>query len=101
MLELLKGILNITDNSKDTILNHYLDTSKLSIQSHLNYKEDEMEGLFQVQIVNLAKYLYKNKDVVGVSQQSQGSRSMSMEKGLPQEIKDSLPLPRVRIVGGR
>lgn len=102
MLEVLKDLLNITDISKDTVLNHNLNKARKSIQSYLNYTDAEFieaEDNFSTQIVDLAMYLYKNRNSVGISQQSQGSRSQSMEKGIPQEIKDSLPLPRVRVCG--
>lgn len=104
MLEILKDLLNINDNSKDVVLGHYLSKSKKSIQSHLNYKDEEftlIQNKFETQIVDLAEFYYKNRKVKGVVQQSQGSRSQSMERGIPKEIIDSLPLPRVRIVGGR
>lgn len=99
MIELLRELTGTT--ATDTILDHYLSKSIKSIQSYLNYKEEEMVGLFETQIVDLAMFYYKQKSNIGIIQQSQGSRSMTLERGIPKEIKDSLPLPRVRIVGGR
>lgn len=98
MIEILREFVGTT--ASDTILDHYIDTARQSIKAYLNYKEDEMDGLFQVQIINLAKFYYENRKTVGISQQSQGIRSQSFEKGIPLEIKDSLPMPRVRVVGG-
>ena len=102
MLELLLELLNITDGSKDNILNHYLIKAKKSIQSYLNYKDDEfilIKDKFGTQIMDLAIFYYKNRSNSGIIQQSQGSRSMTIERGIPKNIKESLPLPRVRVVG--
>ncbi len=102
MLELLKQLLGISDTSKDTILNHHLSKARVSVQSYLNYTDTEfteVETKFQTQVVDLAIFYYKNRNNAGVIQQSQGSRSQSFERGIPKEIKDSLPLPRVRVMG--
>lgn len=102
MLELLKQLMGISDTSKDTILNHQLDKAKKSIQSYLNYTDTEfteVEAKFQTQIVDLAVYYYQNRNNAGVIQQSQGSRSQTFERGIPKEIIQSLPMPRVRVVG--
>ncbi|MSU01404.1 head-tail connector protein [Tissierella pigra] len=102
MLELLKGLLNITDTSKDTVLNHHLSKAKKSIQSYLCWSDEEFalnEAKFQTQIVDLAVYYYQNRNNAGVIQQSQGSRSQTFERGIPKEIIQSLPMPRVQIIG--
>lgn len=101
MLELLKSLLEISelDKSQDIILNFYIDTARESIQSYLCYKDIEMEGKFQTQTVNLAKFLYENKDVAGTIQKSEGATSMTIERGIPKYILASLPLPRIRVVG--
>lgn len=101
MIELLKDLLGINelDESKDTVLNFYIDLARESIQSYLCYKVEDMEGKFQIQTINLAKFLYENKDVVGTIQRSEGSTSMTIERGLPKFIQASLPLPKVRVVG--
>ncbi|MCK9471785.1 MAG: head-tail connector protein [Bacilli bacterium] len=102
MLELLKDLLNITDKSKDTVLNHHLNKAKKSIQSYLCWTDEEFvegETKFQTQIVDLAVYYYQNRNNAGVIQQSQGSRSQTFERGIPKEIVQSLPMSRVRVVG--
>lgn len=101
MLELLKQLLNITDTSKDTVLNHHLSKARASIQSYLCWSDEkfaEGETKFQTQIVDLAVYYYQNRNNAGVIQQSQGSRSQTFERGIPKEIIQSLPR-RVRVVG--
>ncbi len=102
MLELLKQLLNITDTSKDIVLNHHLSKAKKSIQSYLCWTDEEFidgENTFQTQIVDLAMYYYQNRNNSGVIQQSQGSRSQTFERGIPKEIIQSLPMSRVRVVG--
>lgn len=96
MIELIKGLLNISDNSKDGILNHCLSKAESSIKHYLNY-DDVSE--FQTQIVDLAIFYYKNMNNQGIIQQSQGSRSQTFERGIPKEIIQSLPLPRVKVIG--
>lgn len=99
MLELMKEMLNIIDTSKDNILNHYLIRAENAIKNYLNYTDEEMEGKFQSEIVDLAIFWYKNKDKTGTIQMSQGSRSLTLERGLPRHIKESLPMPRIKVVG--
>lgn len=100
-LELLKDLvgLNIFESDKDTVLTHYLNKAEQSILNYLHYTVEEMGVLFDTQIVDLAKCFYENRKATGINQQSQGSRSVSYEKGIPLEIKDALPMPRVRVVG--
>ena len=101
MIEILKDLLNMDefDDSKNNILEFYLTRATNSIQFYLNYSTKDMENGFEAEIVDLAKFYYQNKDKTGKIQMSQGSRSETIERGLPRHIKDSLPLPRVRVVG--
>lgn len=101
MLELLKSLLNISDTSKDTVLNHHLSKARSSIQSYLCWTDEEFEEgeiKFQTQIVDLAMFYYQNRKNAGVIQQSQGGRSQTFERGIPKEIIQSLPMPRVKVV---
>lgn len=100
-LQLLKDLvgLNVFDSDKDVVLTHYLNKAEQSILNYLHYTVEEMGVLFDTQLVDLAKYYFFNRMDTGVSQKSQGSRSISYEKGIPLEIRDALPMPRVRVVG--
>lgn len=99
----LKDILgfNVLQSDKDMILEHYLYKAEKSIQSYLNYDDEfiEIVDKFSTQVIDLAKYYYLNRNNTGVIQQSQGPRSMTLSRGIPLEIKESLPYPRVRVVG--
>lgn len=103
ILSKFKDLQGLEYASEDIIYKEYIEKAEKSIQSYLNYKSDEFKQAkedFVIQIADLAKYYYRNKDNVGINQMSQGSRSVSYTtKGIPQEIKDSLPLPRIRVVG--
>ena len=100
-LIILKDILglNILESNKDITLEHCLNKAEQSIKNYLNYTDDEIGEQFDVQIIDLAKYYYKQRSNTGIIQQSQGSRSMTLERGIPKEIKESLPMPRVQVIG--
>lgn len=97
MLDLIKMLLNVSDNSKDAILNHYLEKSVLSIKKYCNI--DEIPEEYNTSVVDLAMFYYKNRNDLGITQQSQGSRSKTLEKGIPEVIKASLPVPQIKVVG--
>jgi hypothetical protein len=110
MLELLKTLLGIdvSDLSKDTILNFYLAKAKQSIITYKNksYSDEVFEidilgqrGEFSNQCVELAMYYYKNKDTAGLSSMAQGGRSISKEAYdlIPSYIKASLGLPFIKV----
>lgn len=104
MLALLKDLLgvNISDETKDTILNFYLTKAKQSIISYKNkaYTNELFEAEFANQCVDLAMYYYKNKSNIGYNSITQGGRSVSKQTDLiPNEIKLSLGLPFVGVVG--
>lgn len=97
MLELMKQLLNITDSSKDAILNFYLDKAILAIKSYSCI--DVIPEQYNNAIVDLAVFFYKNKDKTGITSLSQGSRTQSIVDGIPESIKACLPKPKIRVVG--
>jgi hypothetical protein len=100
MLNLLKELLSIKDNLKDTILNFYLDKSKNSIKNYLNISLYEEEILaYQNQIIELAMFFYNNRNDIGKIQSSQGSKSQTLKDGIPNSIKCTLPMPFIKVVG--
>ena len=98
-LELIKSLLNIDslDTSKDNILEHYLNKAYRTILSYCNV--DVLSDVYDSIIVDYAIYLYKNKDNAGVISKRQGERSVTLETGIPEQIKQSLPLPKIRVLG--
>lgn len=98
-LELMKDILNldINDFSKDTILEHYLNRAKQSILTYCNV--DILDIKYNSVIVDYAVYLYQNRSNTGLTSKKQGERSISLEQGIPEQIKQSLPLPKIKVIG--
>lgn len=97
ILTLIKNLLGIAieDTSKDTILNFYITKSQNAIKK--SCRIDDLTGLDN-QTVELAIYYYQNKDMVGIKQATQGSRSQTLTDGIPQSIKDTLPLPYIKLI---
>jgi hypothetical protein len=87
--------IDLTDVSKDDILNHYLNKAKSNITGYCNI--DILPSVYDEVVVDYAVYLYKNKDSVGLMQKQEGERSASYEPGIPQSIRLALPLPRIKV----
>jgi len=99
MLELLKAILGIDNDDLDDVLDFYLEKSMNSIKNYLNIDMDEDDqDTYSNQIVDLAYFFYTNKNLLGIKQSTQGARSKSIELGIPQHIKESLPKPNVVVI---
>ncbi len=98
-LNLMRDLLNIdiADTTKDTILEHCLNRAKQSILNYLNI--DVLDVSYNSVVVDYAVYLYNNKNNTGLISKRQGERSINIEKGIPDSIKQSLPLPRIRVIG--
>jgi hypothetical protein len=96
-LDLLKQLIGIdvTDVSKDDILNHYLKKAKSNIIGYCNVESLPID--YDEVVVDYAVYLYKNKDSVGLMQKQEGERSASYEPGIPQSIRLALPLPKIKV----
>jgi len=98
MLEIAKMLLGIevSDISKDGILNHFINQALKSALAYCNVTEllPEHDGT----ITDLAVYFYKNRDSLGYKQQVQGDRSVTFEGGgIPEYIKWALPLPKIKV----
>ncbi|HZK70997.1 MAG TPA: phage head-tail connector protein [Clostridia bacterium] len=100
MLEIVKMLLGIdaTDTLKDELLNHFISQALMAGLSYCNVTSLSIE--YNGTIADLAVYLYKNKDSVGYSQKTEGERGITFESGggaIPENIKLSLPLPRIKV----
>ena len=101
-MDTLKALLDITDDTQDTLLQIYLDLATDAIKNYL-CRDIAEEGL-EKQISYLAQYFYINKDNAGngIQSQTQGARSItyniSKNTAIPEQIKSMLPLPSVRAV---
>ncbi|MEA4926308.1 hypothetical protein SDC9_197773 [bioreactor metagenome] len=99
MLDLTKELLGISidDTSKDSVLNFHVENAQLAIKTYCNI--DQIPESLNNTTVKLAIFYYKNDSQVGVIQSTQGSRSKTLVDGIPQSIKDLLPLPRIKVMG--
>ena len=100
MLEVLKILLRMesADTSKDALLQYYLQQARIMAEEFCNITE--LPERYDSTIINLAFYLYRNQDVLGYSQKSEGERSISLNSsGIPDYIKEALPKPKIMIGG--
>lgn len=100
MLEVLKILLGIEtdDYGRDNILNYYLQQARLMAEGYCNVLE--LPERYDSTIINLALYLYRNQDVLGYSQKTEGERSVGFcSSDIPDFIKSALPQPRI-LIGG-
>jgi hypothetical protein len=93
-LTLVKAILNISDTSKDTILNHYI-TMAVNIANR--YCNQILTTDYDDAIAELAVYIYQHKDNIGYSQFTEGDKEITYQGGIPDVIKESLPTPKLTI----
>lgn len=102
MLDLIKELLgiDIKDNSKDTILNFYMVKAKNAIINYLNINEEEYNEMnLDNQTIELSMYYYQNKKMTGIKQYSEGTKHRSYEEnGIPESIKTTLPLPKIKLM---
>lgn len=96
ILTLMKTLLGVTDTSQDAVLNFYIIKAQNSIKRYCNI--DDLTGLDN-QVTDLAMYFYKNKNMQGITQATQGSRSQTNIDGIPESIKITLPMPKIRMMG--
>lgn len=98
MLELFYALLG--SEITEDIANFYIIKSQNAIKNYLNISmtEDEI-ATYQNQIIELALFFYKNRNDIGKIQSSQGSRSQTLKDGIPDSIKCTLPMPKVKVIG--
>jgi len=99
MLDELKTLFEIelTDNSKDAILNLYIKRATALVQNHLNFTDEEMVNLDD-SIVAYAEYLYRNKGKENITQETQAKRSTTYATNIPAFITQMLPLPHAKFI---
>ncbi len=99
MLELMKLLLGIqtTDNSLDGVLNIFVTKATAIITGYCNV--DILLENYNNVVAQYAVYLYKNRDSEGLTQKTEGEKSVVYEGAIPASIKLQLPLPRVKVIG--
>lgn len=100
----IKTLLNISDNSKVFLLNIYIRKATTLIQNYLNnpsFTVDYIQQNFQDAIIDMVENAYKWKDNSNIKSITQGARSVTYTDNTVFVITDSianmLPLPYVRM----
>lgn len=99
IIDIMKDLtdIEVDDVTKDHVLEHYYISAKQGILAYCLV--DELPSKYDSVFINYGVYLYINRKYIGVSHSKQGERSITLESGLPKTIKDSLPLPKVKVRG--
>jgi hypothetical protein len=101
ILKIFKIILemNITDNSKDDLLNFYIVKAKISIMRYCILTEEQYWFLgLTNQTAELALYFYKSKKNIGLKSKAEGTRNFTYtEDAIPASILSTLPLPQITL----
>ncbi|WP_282804271.1 phage head-tail connector protein [Clostridium tetani] len=104
MLKDIKILLNINDNSKDSILNIYIRKATTLIQNYINNPNlaiDYIQQNFQDAIIDIVINAYNFKDNKNIKSMTQGARSITYADNTAFVITDSvanlLPTPYVRM----
>ncbi|AAO36100.1 hypothetical protein DP149_10225 [Clostridium tetani] len=104
MLKDIKILLNINDNSKDSILNIYIRKATTLIQNYLNnynFKSDYIQANFKDAIIDIVVSAYNFKDNKNIKSKTQGARSITYADNTAFTITDSvanlLPMPYVKM----
>ncbi|KEH95744.1 hypothetical protein Z962_07925 [Clostridium botulinum C/D str. BKT12695] len=101
MLEDIKILLNINNNSKDSILNIYIRKATTLIQNYLNkFTCDYIQQNFQDATIDIVVNAYNFKDNKNIKSMTQGAKSVTYSDNTAFVITDSvaslLPMPYVR-----
>lgn len=88
-------ILDLVDDSQDSLLEQLLQDAEEAILNYLN--RDQLEGRHAVAVRNLALVYYNRIGDEGVASSSQGGISTSYITDIPEDIKKQLPTPKLRM----
>lgn len=96
----IKTLLRIkeADTSKDNILNIYLRRGNTLIVKYLNNDSITNATEFPDALIEYVLVCYRKNGQEGIKQSSQGNRSITWEGGLPESVKDLLPLPYIGLM---
>lgn len=91
MLEDIKLLLNITDNSKDNLLNKLLTKSQNTVFEYCNntFVDGTPQGVEDL-IVELAIIRYNKLGSEGLQSESYSGISQTFNQDIPQDIKSEL-----------
>lgn len=102
VLDDVKTIRNISDNSKDNLINIYIRRAETLIKEYLNLKSDDttdIQGTYPDAVVCYVIECLTRKGTENLKQFQQGNRSGTYESGLSKEVINLLPAPYARMMG--
>lgn len=104
LLEDIKILLEITDNTKDVLLNLYMRRAITIIKNYINndnFTQDYIEQNYSDAIIELVVMAYRNKGKENIKSTSQGARSVTYTDGstfsITESVKTLLPTPYLRM----
>ena len=106
MIDSIKALLSIKDNSQDDLITLYINRAITVIGNYINnkkYDKELIEVEFPEAIIALVENAYKENtsSTKGIKSKSQGARSITYadEKGftITDDIKSLLPTPFIRM----
>jgi hypothetical protein len=103
VLDDLKTLLGIevTNTSKDSILNLHIRKAVTSIKNYLQ-TEDDVQNLYPDAVIELAVFFYLNNVNVNIKEETQGNRAIVYQDNLnliSTKVKALLPIPLIKIMG--
>ncbi len=97
MLEQVKMLLSIIDDSKNDLLSFYIEQAVIMALEYCNV--DKIDIKYINTISSLAVYLYSNASELGFKEKSEGEVAIKYEVvGIPTSIKKSLPKPKIGVI---
>lgn len=101
VLDDVKIIKNISDNSKDNLINIYIRRAETLIKKHLNLKDgtENIQEAYPDAVICYVIECLTRKGNENLKQFQQGSRSGTYESGLSKEVINLLPVPYTRMMG--
>ena len=106
MIDSIKLLLGIEDNTQDELIGLYIDRAVVSIKNYLNtdkYKNVEIRDEFSEVIIALVENAHResSSEFKGIKSKTQGARSITYAdaKGfaITDDIKMLLPTPYIRM----
>ncbi|AKA71971.1 phage head-tail connector protein [Clostridium scatologenes] len=96
----VKTLLKIkpTDTSKDDIINLYLRRGNTLIVRYLNNSTITDATAYPEALIEYALVCMRRNGNEGIKQATQGNKSVTWEGGLPDSVKELLPLPYIKLM---